>query len=882
MSLGWAMAGSAEPAHWSFLPLSDPPVPSGRASHPVDRFLDARRSAHGLGSGPVASPEAWLRRTHFVVTGLPPTPGDVASVHGGLDDAGRLRWIDRLLASPAYGERWARHWLDVVRFGESQGFEYDIIRDHAWRYRDYVVRALNGDTPYGRFVMEQVAGDVMEDATAETIAATGFLVAGPWDQAGNGSASPSLRAQVREAELEDIVGTVGQTFLGLTLNCARCHAHKFDPIPQADYYRVRAVFAGIFHGDRPLATPGEKARRAAMEERRVGRSRDISRRLSELDDLADARDPLVAQGWVAPLVRWSFRPGPAEVEGSLKAHVMGGATVRDGLLALDGKEAHVRSDPLGEELAEFTLEAWVALDDLDQRGGGVVSLESASGAEFDSIVFGELEPGHWMAGSEGFRRTRSLGAGAETSVGGWVHVALTRGPGGRTTLYRQGVPWGEGYVTTGAPAPRYGPDSRILVGRRHTGGGQAFLRGAVDEARVYGRALDAATVRRSFEAGPDAVLPAVEGRESRRTPAERSEREALMAELRQRWGPPPPVSDAMAYAATTRPPAATHVLGRGEPSRPGELVAPGAPGLLVGWPGDLRLKPDAPEPERRLRFARWVASPSNALASRVIVNRVWQHHFGRGLASSPNDLGKMGEPPTHPELLDWLARWFVDPARGNGSLKRLHRLLMTTEAFARSSVTVVGDEASLPAGLDPATLLGWFPARRLEAEAVRDAMLAASGELVRDMEGPGFRAFEHRGGGGQNEYFAADLAGSPYARRTVYRTCVHSARDPMLDGLDCPEFSTRTPVRASTTTPLQALSLMNGTFVQRQAERAAARAAAVEPGSLERQVRWLWLQALGREPGGPEAARSVALAREAGLADVAWALLNSNEFVQLR
>jgi hypothetical protein len=264
------------------------------------------------------------------------------------------------------------------------------------------------------------------------------------------------------------------------------------------------------------------------------------------------------------------------------------------------------------------------------------------------------------------------------------------------------------------------------------------------------------------------------------------------------------------------------------------------------------------------------------------VNRVWQHHFGRGLASSPNDLGKMGEAPTHPDLLDWLARWFVDPARGNGSLKRLHRLLMTTEAFARSSVPVVGDEASLPAGLDPATLLGWFPARRLEAEAVRVAMLAASGELVRDMEGPGFRAFEHRGGGGQNEYFATDLAGSPYARRTVYRTCVHSARDPMLDGLDCPEFSTRTPVRASTTTPLQALSLMNGTFVQRQAERAAARAAAVEPGSLERQVRWLWMQALGREPGGPEAARSVALAREAGLADVAWALLNSNEFVQLR
>lgn len=878
-----AVRATAGDTHWSFLPLRETPVPEGPAAHPVDRFLDARLEGVGVRAAERASSEAWLRRVYLVLTGLPPTPEEVAAFPRSPGPADRSRVIDRLLASPAHGERWARHWLDVVRFGESQGFEYDIIRDHAWRYRDYVVRALNADMPYGRFVEEQIAGDVLEDATADTIAATGFLVAGPWDQAGNGSASPTLRAQVREAELEDVVGTVGQTFLGLTLNCARCHAHKFDPIPQADYYRVRAVFAGVVHGDRPLVTERERASRAALERVRDGRLRDVAQRLAALDALADGRQVGVERGMTAPLARWSFLADATDGTGTVASGTEGGATVRGGQVWLDGKAAHVRSGPLGRELGAFTLEAWVTLDGLDQQGGGVVSIESATGADFDSIVFGEREPGRWMAGSEGFRRTRSLEAPVEAvGPGGRVHVALTRAADGRMTFYRNGVVLGESWVPEGAPAPRYGPDARILVGLRHTGGGKAFLRGAVDEARVYDAVLPAEAVRRSHEAGPDAVLPGLAARESRRTPAERAERAALLAERSRLREPLASGAEPMAYAARTRDPGLTHVLARGEPGRPGALVEPAGPGLLPGWPGDLGLKPDATEAARRLRFARWVSSPSNPLTARVIVNRVWQHHFGRGLVATPNDLGTLGDRPTHPELLEWLARWFVDPARGGGSLKRLHRLLLTTEAFARSSRPVTVDAARLPAGLDPASLLGWYPSRRLEAEAVRDAMLAASGELVRDLGGPGFRAFEHRGNGGQNEYFAADLVGAPYARRTIYRTCVHSARDPLLDGLDCPEFSTRTPVRASTTTPLQALSLMNGTFVQRQAERAAARAMASFPGSVEAQVGWLWMRLLGRMPDRGEAGRAASMARDGLLADVAWALLNSNEFVHLR
>ena len=877
------MEGRCETLHWSFEPLRSPPVPPGRAVHPVDRFLDARRSEAGVGTSGAAGGKAWLRRVHWVLTGLPPTEQGLETMPETPGRDVRARVIDGLLASPAYGERWARHWLDVVRFGESQGFEYDIIRDHAWRYRDYVAKALNADVPYGRFVKEQIAGDLLDDATPDTIAATGFLVAGPWDQAGNGSASPTLRAQVREAELEDIVGTVGQTFLGLTLNCARCHAHKFDPIPQADYYRVRAVFAGVFHGDRSLATAREVEEAKERERRRSERLGSVTRRLSELDALADARHGAGSGGLVAPLTRWSFRAGVADAAGDMGVRLEGGATVADGRLWLDGRGGHARGSALGVELGEFTLEAWVVLDGLGQRGGGVVSIESANGAEFDSIVFGEREAGKWMAGSEGFARTRSLGGAAEAAgTGERLHVALTRAMDGRITFYRNGTVLGESYVPGGAPVPRYAKDARVLVGQRHTGGGNAFLRGAVDEARVYDRALIGEEVRRSFEAGPDAAMPGLSGRDSLRTSGELREREALMAERAGLARPLPSMVEARAYAAMAREPGPTHVLGRGEPSRPGALVAPGAPGLMACWPGELGLKPDAGERERRLRFAEWVASGMNPLTARVIVNRVWQHHFGRGLVGSPNDLGTMGERPTHPELLEWLASWFVDPARGNGSLKSLHRLLLTTEAFGRASRPVATAGAKLPPGLDPASLLGWFPSRRHEAEVVRDAMLAVSGELVRDMGGPGFRAFEHRGGGGQNEYFAADKVGAEFARRTLYRTGVHSARDPLLDGLDCPEFSTRTPVRASTTTPLQALSLMNGTFVQRQAERAAERAMVVHPGALDRQVAWLWTRALGRRPGREELAMAVDMARGGTLADVAWALLNSNEFVHLR
>ena len=892
---GTVGAVEAIPDDWAFQPLKTPAIPEvtgARLANPVDAFVRARQRERGLQAAPEADRRTLLRRLSFDLTGLPPRPEEIeAFVKDQRPDAFR-RWVERYLASPEYGERWARHWLDVVRFAESQGFEYDRIRDHAWHYRDYVIRSFNADLPYWEFVREQLAGDVLDPLTREGLVATGFLVAGPWDQAGNGSASPALRAAVREAELEDMVGTVGQTFLGVTLNCARCHAHKFDPVPQQDYYRVKAVFQGIRHGNRSLLTPEETTQRAQV---RAGLEADLARiqqRLGELERLARDRWPArsggtttlpQAGGGILPLARWSFATNAADESGSWNGELRGGARIENGRLKLDGKDDVLQTAPLGVSLGAKTLEAWVSLASLDQRGGSVMTIETPDGRHFDGLVYAEREPGKWMNGSEFFRRTRDLQAPAESApVGNWVVITAVYTEDGLISLYRDGLPYGESYQ----PQDEYGrwrsfpPESRLLFGRRHTSSEAGFLAGELTEARLYDRALTTQQVAVSAQAGPDAALPGREALAALWTDGERQEY-ANLKQLRvegqlalQRQAEIP-----QGYIANAENPGPTVVLHRGESDKPREPVTPGSLSAVRSLSGELGLAADAPEAERRRRFADWVVDPRNPLTARTLVNRVWQHHFGRGLVATPNDLGKMGERPSHPELLDWLAGWFLDPAGANGSVKQLHRLLLTSETWRQAGVPA--DPKFEREDPDNRWLTRFQP-RRLEAEAVRDSLLDLSGELNRQLGGPGFRPFTHKGNGGQNEYFAADLPGADTSRRTVYRIAVHSARDPLLDSLDCPEFSTRTPVRPNTTTPLQALSLMNNPFVQRMAVALAERVKSEVGPKSDRQVDRMWREVLGRPPQSEERTAAVALVEQHGLPALAWTLVNANEFVMVR
>ncbi|HEX5271374.1 MAG TPA: DUF1549 domain-containing protein, partial [Gemmataceae bacterium] len=341
----------AGPDWWSLQPVKRPPPPTvtDRAwpRNPIDAFVLAALGQQRLRPAPPADRVTLVRRATLDLTGLPPTPAEIDAFVNDPSPGAYERLIERLLASPRYGERWGRHWLDVVRFGESQGFERDKPRDHAWRYRDYVIAAFNADKPYDRFVKEQIAGDVLTSATPEGVVATGFLVCGPWDEVGHEQQGAVSRRRVREEELEDMISAVGQTFLGLTLNCARCHNHKFDPIPTRDYYRVKAALEGVRPGDRPVPAPeeakarNEHLRRVAAWEKelaaveRAGREAALRRQGRPADEEAPR-----------PMARWSFEGDARDSAGTLHGTLHGGAAVVNGRLRLDGKGAYFAAGPL--------------------------------------------------------------------------------------------------------------------------------------------------------------------------------------------------------------------------------------------------------------------------------------------------------------------------------------------------------------------------------------------------------------------------------------------------------------------------------------------------------------------------------------------------------
>ena len=598
--LSMAAPGGAPPEkHWAFEPISRPPVPPGE--HPVDAFVRATLKSRGLAPNPPASPRDWVRRIHFDLTGLPPEPGVVAEFERDPSQPRSLALIDRLLASPHYGERWARHWLDVVRYTESQGFEYDRPRDHAWPYRDYVIRSFKADLPYDRFMREQVAGDVLEPVTADGIVASSMLVSGPWDQAGNAQANATQRAITREEEMDDLVSVVSQTFLGLTVNCARCHDHKFDPIPIGDYYRVKAVFEGVRHGDRPIEGDTERRLREGRKERLRRTVEAETRAVAAIEARGAARVPRIAgQTPVAPQARfqWRFdRLESAEVPG--EKH--GPARVAGGVLELPQAGAWFQSRPLTQDIRDKTLSGWVRLSDLQQSGGAVISLEQSGGRVFDAIVFGERQPRKWAAGSDGFQRTRDLQATEETEAhGGWVHLAAVYSADRRVALYRNGQPYGAPYEVPSLVTFLAG-DARVTIGRRHEGGGKPWLTGAVRQAALHDRALSSAEIQALFQHGGGG--PSLAESVARLTPKELRDREAARQRLQeaQRALQSEDRPAAQAYAGRREQPAPTRILRRGDVKSPGDTVNPSGLSALAALPGDLGLSPDAPEAERRRR-----------------------------------------------------------------------------------------------------------------------------------------------------------------------------------------------------------------------------------------------------------------------------------------
>jgi len=871
---------------WSFRPLQNPMPPHSQysdwARNPIDQFVIARLNDAQLTPSPEADRRTLIRRLSFDLLGLPPMPSEINAFISDTSDHAYENLVDRLLASPHYGERWARHWLDIVRFGESNGFEYDQPRDNAWPYRNWVIEALNQDLPYNEFVRMQLAGDILQPNDINAAAAVGFLVAGP-----HNTTLPSndkMRMSMAQDELEDLVGIVGQTFLGLTANCARCHDHKFDPISQKEYYQLAATLTGVTHGERTIAT----SLSAAQQQRLSGiDARKISAK-NQIDSIeTPARNTILAErkSGTAPLpdpplamACWEFDKDLKDSLGSLDATANGDAKIENGCLVLNGQDAFAATKPLATDLQEKTLEAWVQLDNLDQRGGGVISVQTLDGITFDAIVFGEREPKKWMAGSNGFVRTRPFqGTDDAEAATRFVHVAIVYQKDGTIVGYRDGQSYGETYRPGDLHSYSAG-QNQIIFGMRHAPfGGNRMLAGRIQRAQLYDRALSpdevaasAGVVNLNYVSEADLLV--------RLTTAQRQNREQLTSELAALQLEHDAITSSQMqslYTCVSGNPGVTRLLQRGDVGSPAEELSPAGLSAIPGQPADFGLAPNAADAERRLKLANWVTHSDNPLFARVIVNRVWHYHFGRGMVTTPSDFGFNGGQPSHPQLLDWLAQQL---RLHNYHLKPTHRLMVTSATYRQSSRA---NQAAVRVDANNRWLWRKSPLR-LEAEEIRDAVLVATDQWNSEIGGRGYRDVRHFPFKGSNFYESINESETDVPRRTVYRFSPRGGRNPFLDTFDCPDPSATSPQRASTTTPLQALALMNNNLVFQMADRFSSRVKNKASDNTADQIALVYQIAYGRTANEKETELGTSFIKEHGLTSYCRVVLNSNEFLYVQ
>ena len=722
--------------HWSFQPAKRPAIPEVRDKawirNPIDRFVGAAQEAMDFTPAPEADRVALIRRVTFDLTGLPPSLAEVRAFLEDRRSDAYEKVVDRLLASPHHGERWAQHWLDLAHYADTNGFELDAERPDAWRYRDWVVAALNADMPYNRFATLQLAGDEVAPGDPSALIATGFGRCGPREVVG-GNIDPEVR---RQSELTEVTGTVGSVFLGLTMACARCHDHKFDPLPTTDYYRLQAFFAGAQFVEKSIATAAEEA--AFVEAKRVNDGRTA---------------PFKAQMAIL--------------------------------------EAPHRSRLAAEKRA------------------------SLSPAE------------------------KALLATPEAS--------------------------------------------QTPIQKRMISGLQGSLRVTWEDV--------AASVAKE--------------------PREHAIREQLKREVHEvEVTLPRPPAKAMALVDESDKPPETFVFRRGDPKIKGPKVAPRPPGVvLVSQPSGAfdAIKPTSKTPGRRASLAAWMVRPDNPLTARVVVNRLWMHHFGRGIVATPSDFGVRGEAPSHPELLDWLATELV---ANEWRLKPIHRLMVTSTAYRQSNR---GNPEQ--AKTDPENTLLWrVPRRRLDAESLRDAMLTVTGELNPKMGGPGvlvpiekevedliFTEAE------VVQLWPVTPTASEHDRRSLYLFRKRNVRYPMFDAFDAPDTQSACPQRQVSTHALQALVMLNSDFAIARAKAFAGRLYRESSGDAGRMIDLAHRLTIGRGPSEAERSQAtqfidgqVKLLRESSerpralptfvpagadpaaasaWVDYALAMLNRNEFV---
>ena len=876
------LLSAAEPEQWwSLRPLKRPDIPKvedPRVRNPIDAFVLAKLNEKGLTPTPAADLRTLIRRLYFDLIGLPPTPAEIDAFvkeSAAKPHAAYEALVDRLLASPHYGERWARHWMDAVHFAETHGHDQDRVRPNAWPYRDYLIEAFNSDRPYARFVQEQIAADALFPTEADRIAALGLLAAGPWDES-------SLR-DIREDSIDrqvgyyldrdDMVTTVMSTFNSLTVHCARCHDHKFDPISQDEYYALQAVFAGVGRANRPYdADPVANRKRAE--------------RLAKIAAL-EKRDPTLRDELLAAALQDEIRKWEAGIPKPIDWTILEPKSFNSASGATLTKltDQSILSGGMAPEKDTYTVEAVSTL-----KGITAIRLELMTD---DSLPL--KGPGRQPNGNLHLNEFVIRAAPKTFPERGEV-----LGIGNAATDFSQ-QGWSVAYAFDGKPATAWGiypevskPHLGIFELKRPAGfeAGTLFTFSLEQQhggSHLIGRFRLSVTTETDplrIQQLPDAVARALAVPFAKRTEAQKLDiaynyvKEKLQGEIEQL----PPAKMVFAAARDFAPdgshkpvakPRIVQVLKRGDINRPIKEMQPGALACVAHLPHQFRLDKPDDEATRRVAFAKWLTDPKHPLTWRSIVNRIWHHHFGKGIVDTPNDFGKMGGKPSHPELLDRLAIEFRDNAEG--SIKQLHKLIVMSATYRQASTHNVAN-----AKIDNDNRYLWRMNRaRLDAEQARDAMLLISDRLNRRMGGPSDQQFSMKPGIHVTpliDYLAYGWDKPEGHRRSVYRFVFRTLPDPLVDCLDGADPSQLTPARNQSITPLQALALLNNEFTLAHSK---AFATSLEKASddTEKQIAIAVERVWGRAATKEELEEMKAYVAKHGLANLGRLLFNSNEFL---
>ncbi|MDB5298736.1 MAG: hypothetical protein JWO87_399, partial [Phycisphaerales bacterium] len=661
-----------------------PPLPATSgdkwARTPVDAFVLAKLKQQGLKPSPSADRRTLIRRLTYDLIGLPPSPEEVAQFIADPDPNAYEKLVDRLLASPRYGERWGRHWLDTVHYGDTHGYDKDKVRPNAWPYRDYVIRAFNEDKPYARFVKEQLAGDRLYPGTSDGIVALGFIAAGPFDFVGQVELRDGTidKAITRNLDRDDMVSAAMNTFVSLTVQCARCHNHKFDPIAQEDYYGLQAVFAGVDRADRPYDADPKVAQARSELRKRIdaltARAAEIEARAAKSvgPQLAaiDAKIAITAK--LAEAVErpeFGYHSGIEPTQGTTKwvqVDLGRSMPIRD--IVLVG--AHDTFNGIGAGFG-FPVRFKVEAGDDPAFGVGVATIVDRTGADVPNPG---VTPLTLKAGGKSARFVRVTATRLAPRQNDFIFALgelLVLTPDGTNAAFGKEVS-----AFDSIEAPVRWSKKNLVDGYYYAAGANLPGLSKLQEQRavLLDGALDAA------------AREELQGARQSKGRAE-SELKALPAQ-REVFAAASEFAASGSFVPTMGKPRPIHLLRRGSEKDPGKEVGPGAVGFLPGLPGRFDLPQGSDESWRRAALAEWIVDPKNPLTWRSIVNRVWQYHFGRGMVETPNDFGKMGATPTRPELLDWLAVEFRDGGewvKTPGSIKALHRLIVTSSVYRQSS-----------------------------------------------------------------------------------------------------------------------------------------------------------------------------------------------------